>query len=78
MLLKDHTMQITATYVDGVFRPDTLVALTEGQRVRLVIEPLLPETDHAEALKALEEIWRTSKICSTEPHLTRDQLHERR
>ncbi|MEX2141235.1 MAG: antitoxin AF2212-like protein [Pirellulales bacterium] len=67
---------VTATFDGSVFKPDTPVTLPDRTRVRLVIEPI--NTD--EKTKFLEEFDQLSDehpIYSTEPYLTRDQLHER-
>jgi predicted DNA-binding antitoxin AbrB/MazE fold protein len=72
---------LTAIFVDGVFKPSEPVQLPERSKVILTVE-LLDPTDVTSGkmakLAALEELWRTSTLHSTEPHLTRDQLHERR
>ena len=50
-------------------------------QVRLTIELLEEDAQkmkNRDALTALENLWRQSKIHSTEERLTRDQLHERR
>ena len=71
---------VTATYENGVLKPAEPLALPANAKVRLTVELVIeePKLTPAERLAALEELWRTSSICSTEPYLTRDQLHERR
>ena len=72
---------IEATFENGVFRPDKRLDLPPQSRVRLVVEPLEDETEHAlrqQAWAAMEQIWQQSTINSHGQHLTREQLHERR
>lgn len=67
---------VSATYVNGVFRPDQAISLPANTRVRLVIE----RVDADQKTKFLEEfdqLCDEHPIYSTEPYLTRDQLHER-
>jgi predicted DNA-binding antitoxin AbrB/MazE fold protein len=75
------TQVLMATYEDGVFRPREPVQLPVKAHVRLTVDLLDSEVATGEQqakLASLEELWRTSSLCSTEPYLTRDQLHERR
>ena len=71
---------VTATYENGVLKPAEPLALPANAKVRLTVDLVVEEQKltPAERLAALEELWRTSSISSTEPYLTRDQLHERR
>ncbi len=77
------TQTITATFEDGVLKPAQPLDLPEHAQVRLTIETLHSEIQKQwdatkeERLAALEELWKTP-VCSTEPHMTRDQLNERR
>jgi predicted DNA-binding antitoxin AbrB/MazE fold protein len=68
---------ITATYENGVFHPDTAVDLPAASRVRLIVQPIEGEIKPG-MLKELDEICKDHPVYSNEPHLTRDQLHERR
>ncbi len=70
---------ITATFDHGVFRPDSAVDLPEASRVRLIVEPLVDEEEaKTEMLKEFDRICDEYPVYSTEPHLTCDQMHERR
>jgi len=71
---------VTATYVNGVFRPDQAVNLPENARVQLTIQPEWKET----SIEELEELWREFDELAEEfpirtsgPMPTRDELHER-
>jgi predicted DNA-binding antitoxin AbrB/MazE fold protein len=71
---------ITATFADGVFKPDEVVDLPTNARVQLVVQQI-PE-QHDDELNGLwEEFERLADefpIKSSGPMPTRDQLHERR
>jgi predicted DNA-binding antitoxin AbrB/MazE fold protein len=67
---------VAATYVDGVFRPDHMISLPANTRVRLVIEPIDAE-QKSKFLEEFDQLCDEHPIYSTEPYLTRDQLHER-
>lgn len=72
---------IKATFEDGVLKPGQPLNLPSPCEVRVTIERLYDESKVVkpeDALTALEDLWRSDKIQSQEPHLTRDQLHERR
>jgi len=69
---------ITATFEDGVLKPQESLDLAAGRKVRLIV---LPDTgNHVDDEGALAELDR---LCDEEPihsggeRLTRDQLHER-
>jgi predicted DNA-binding antitoxin AbrB/MazE fold protein len=67
---------VTATFDGSVFKPDIPVTLAGHTRVRLVIEPI--DTDEkSKFLEELDDLCNEHPIYSTEPYLTRDQLHER-
>ena len=70
---------VSATFKDGVFKPDEQPALSESSRVRLVVEPLNGDDSlkRAEAWDALQQLWKASAFNSAGDRLTRDQLHER-
>jgi predicted DNA-binding antitoxin AbrB/MazE fold protein len=78
------TQTITATFEDGVLKPTQPLDLPEHTQVQITIEPSKSnlqkewEATKAERLAALESLLRMAKVHSTEPHLTREQLHERR
>lgn len=71
---------VSATFQDGVFKPDRQPALSDSARVRLVVETL-DSNDTAQADEswtALQQLWSTSSFSSGGDRLNRDQLHERR
>ena len=78
------TQTITATFEDGVLKPTQPLDLPEHAQVSVTIEILKSDLQKEwdatrdQRLAALDEWMRMAKIHSTEPHLTRDQLHERR
>jgi predicted DNA-binding antitoxin AbrB/MazE fold protein len=66
---------ITATFENGMLKPDTPLDLPSGSKVRLVVEPVDP--DQA-AWEELEKLWETASVDSGGKLMTRDELHERR
>jgi len=70
---------ITATFVDGVLKPERELGLASGTKVRLILE--LWDDVSARQHDACDELDR---LCDEFPvesggrHLTRDELHERR
>jgi predicted DNA-binding antitoxin AbrB/MazE fold protein len=73
---------ITATFVDGVFKPDEPLNIPPQTRVRLlIVDPVGLDWSPEEAQRAweeLEQLWQEVSIDSGGVRLTRDQLHERR
>jgi len=70
---------ITATYENGVFKPDTKVDLAAGAKVQLVMTPCTPTLEQRQrALAELERLRTQRPIDTRGERLTRDQLHERR
>ena len=70
---------ITATFVDGVLKPEQELDLASGTKVRLILE--LWDDVSARQQDACDELDRLCDECPVDsggPHLTRDQLHERR
>lgn len=72
---------ITAIYEDGVLKPAEPLDLAPHTAVQLTIEEL-PGTLEAsqskeEVLAMMKQLWAQTKAHNA-PHLTRDQLHERR
>jgi len=72
--------QVTATFVDGLLRPDRALRLADQSRVRLTIEPI-EDWSPAAAVAA----WEATKALLRERPLhfggqryTRDEVHERR
>jgi predicted DNA-binding antitoxin AbrB/MazE fold protein len=75
------TQTITATFEDGVLKPAQPLDLPERAQVRLIVQFLAEDQrkkQNEETLAALEDLWKSTRIFSKEPYLTRDQLHERR
>jgi predicted DNA-binding antitoxin AbrB/MazE fold protein len=71
---------ITATFEDGVLKPNEPLHLLPKSRVRLAVEPLgdMPEQSRSQAAwEAVERLWRNSAVDSQGQRLTREQLHER-
>lgn len=70
---------VTATFKDGIFKPDRRPVLPESARVRLVVEPI--EGDEPERRNGswamLQSLWNTCSLESGGDRLTRQQLHER-
>jgi predicted DNA-binding antitoxin AbrB/MazE fold protein len=72
------TTQITATFVNGTFKPDAAVPLAEQARVKLTIEPLVEQLDPMDAWQSLKAWIKQKPLHGLGRHLTRDELHERR
>ena len=75
------TQATNATFENGVFTPSQPLNLPEHAQVRLTVEFFAEDQQkkrNEETLAALETLWKSTRIYSKEPHLTRDQLHERR
>jgi predicted DNA-binding antitoxin AbrB/MazE fold protein len=66
---------ITATFNDGVLKPDERLELVAGAKVRLLIMPFSEGSDIA--LDELDRLCDEHPIDSGGERLTRDQLHER-
>ncbi len=74
------TTQVTATFVNGMLKPDQALPLAEQSRVRLTIEPIeqwSPETGRA-AWEALQAMIKERPLHLGGKRYTRDELHERR
>ena len=70
---------ITATFEDGVLKPERELGLAPGTKVRLILDPLADvQTQAQEACDALDQVCDEFPIDSDEPRMTRDQLYERR
>jgi predicted DNA-binding antitoxin AbrB/MazE fold protein len=75
-------MTITATFENGVLKPDQALMLPDHAKVRITIEPLKSDLQvewdaHKEdRLAALDALFLMAKPHSE--RLTRDELHERR
>jgi predicted DNA-binding antitoxin AbrB/MazE fold protein len=72
--------QITATFVNGMLKPDQSLPLAEQTRVKLTIEPIeewSPERARA-AWQAILARLKERPIHGGGLRFSRDQLHERR
>ena len=69
----------TATFEDGVFKPDQPPDLPAQAKVRLIVEPMADatEVDRDAAWQELERLWEEVEVDSGGERLTRDELHER-
>jgi predicted DNA-binding antitoxin AbrB/MazE fold protein len=70
--------QVTATFVNGILKPDQVLPLADQARVRLTIEPLSERGDPMEAWQSLKAWIKQKPLHGLGRHLTRDELHERR
>ena len=71
---------VTAVYEDGVLKPVEPLALAPHTTVQLTIEELPKEAGpltNEEKLVMLQRLWSQTKVHGA-PHMTRDELHERR
>lgn len=66
---------ITATFNDGVLKPDERLELLAGAKVRLLVMPIPEGSDIG--LDELDHLCDEDPIDSGGARLTRDQLHER-
>lgn len=74
------TTQVTATFVNGMLKPDQALPLPDQSRVRLTIEPIeewTPEGGLA-AWESLKALIRERPLHLGGKRYTRDELHERR
>jgi predicted DNA-binding antitoxin AbrB/MazE fold protein len=72
--------QVTATFINGVLKPDQELPLAERARVRLTIEPI-EGWSRERAVAAWESLTarlRERPIHGGGKRFTRDELHERR
>jgi predicted DNA-binding antitoxin AbrB/MazE fold protein len=69
---------ITATFENGVLKPDQPLSLPPGTRVRVVVESLEAQAERQRAWEELERLCEEFPIDTGGERLTRDQLHERR
>jgi predicted DNA-binding antitoxin AbrB/MazE fold protein len=70
---------ITATFENGVLKPEGELALPAGSRVRLTVEVLGVSSEAKEAAwQELEQLWEEASVDSGGVRFSRDQLHERR
>jgi predicted DNA-binding antitoxin AbrB/MazE fold protein len=74
------TTQITATFVNGMLKPDQTLPLADQTRVKLTIEPIQQSSPEAalEAWEAIKAQLRERPLHFGGQRYTRDELHERR
>lgn len=74
------TTTVTATFENGVLRPDQALQLGEHERVKLTIEPLAdewtPEKGRA-AWEALQKLMREQPLHLGGEKFSRDELYDR-
>jgi hypothetical protein len=71
--------QVTATFVNGLLKPDQTLALADHARVKLTIEPI-EEWSQERAMAAWESLKaqiREKPLHFGGQRYTRDELHER-
>ena len=70
---------ITATFVDGVLKPEQELGIVTGAKVRLVLDLWADvRAQGQEECAELDRLCEEVPIDSHGRYLTRDQLHERR
>ena len=70
---------ITATFVNGVLKPEEELRLANGTKVRLILESWNGvRTQDEEAYAELDRLCDEFPIDSHGRRMTRDELHERR
>ena len=72
------SQRISATFVDGVFKPDEAVNLPDQTCVEVIIEPVPDASSAMAAWNALKERIALRPIHAGGKRYTRDELHERR
>lgn len=69
---------ITATFENGVLKPDERLALPAGTRLRLIVESVdMSPKGKDQVWQELEQLWEEESVDSGGVRFTRDQLHER-
>lgn len=69
---------VTATFEDGVLKPDAPLGLAPRTRVRLVLDLIAgPENGRDGSWDELERVWAESPVDSGAARPPRDQLHDR-
>ena len=67
---------ITATFMDGILRPDANLDLAAGTRVQLIVTPCA-ESEEEDPLSELDRLCEEEPIDSGGLRLTREQLYDR-
>lgn len=69
---------VTATFENGVLKPEQKLELAPGARVRLIVESLHgPAEDREKAWQEFDQLCEEISVDSGSEKMTRDQLHER-
>jgi hypothetical protein len=71
--IKTMTIQVTATFVLGMFKPDQALPLAEQARVKLTIEPLAEQLEPTEAWQSLKAWIKQNPLHGLGRHLTRSR-----
>ena len=71
------TTQVTATYIDGVLRPDEAIGLSDHDRVSITIAPIEDSAQASQAWESLKQRIRERPVHGGGRRFTRDELHER-
>jgi len=71
-------MRVSATFVDGVLKPDAVLELPDRARVSVVIEPLAEHGDASAACRALKQRISKRPVHCGGHRFSRDELPERR
>jgi hypothetical protein len=69
--------QVTATVIDGLLKPDEILAIANQTRVRLTIEPLGDGTASGQAWESLKHWIQQNPLHGLGRGMTRDELHDR-
>ena len=72
------TMRTSATFVDGVLKPDDTLDFPDQTRVSVVIEPLVEPATAIAAWNSLRQRIGQRPVSSGGHRFSRDELHERR
>ena len=78
-MIRGMAQFVSATFKDGVFKPDQPPALADSARVRLVVEPIdgNESARREESTATLQHLWKASTFNSGGDRPSRDELHER-
>jgi hypothetical protein len=74
------TTHVSATLINGLFKPDESIPLADQTRVRLTIEPIADQSAETAvaAWEAIQARLKERPIRGATMRFTRDELHERR
>ncbi len=70
--------EISATFEDGVFKPDEPLDLAPHTRAKIVLEvPHEPSQVVKQAILDIEQLWNEYPVKLGKPRPTRDDLYDR-